>query len=130
MTARQLPEGAYWASVALTEVIEEPSNSAAVRPLARAVQGDSSVSVTWVTIDGRHQELTSSRSTRVYYVLSGALDFVLDGEGPTGVAAGELLIIPKGCPYSLEGTATYLVLNTPAFEAGDDVYTESGPSGS
>jgi mannose-6-phosphate isomerase-like protein (cupin superfamily) len=119
----ELPEGAFWTSVAGAEVIEEPANAAIVRPLARAAEGASSVSVTWVSIDGRHQELASLRSARVYYVLSGALSFVLGGQGPMGVAVGELLVIPKGCPYYLEGTATYLVLNTPAFEAGDDLYT-------
>jgi mannose-6-phosphate isomerase-like protein (cupin superfamily) len=123
----QLPEGAYWTSIASAQAIDEPSNSAIVRPLARAAEGGSSVSVTWVSIDGRHQELASRRSARTYYVLSGGLDFVLDGRGPTRLAAGELLVIPKGCPYYLEGTATYLVLNTPAFEAGDDLYTGQEP---
>jgi mannose-6-phosphate isomerase-like protein (cupin superfamily) len=127
MSEHQLPEGAYWTSIATTEVIEEPGNSAVVRPLARAAEGVSSVSVTWVSIDGRHQELVSKRSARTYYVLSGALDFVLDGREPTRLVDGELLVIPKGCPYYLEGKATYLVLNTPAFEAGDDVYTGRAP---
>jgi mannose-6-phosphate isomerase-like protein (cupin superfamily) len=123
VTGGGLPDGAYRASLTTAEVIEEPDNAALVRPLVRAAEGASSLSVTWVSIDGRHQELSSRRSARLYYLLSGDLTFVLDGRGPTALAAGDLLVIPKGCPYYLEGTATYLVLNTPAFEAGDDVYT-------
>jgi mannose-6-phosphate isomerase-like protein (cupin superfamily) len=123
LTYGDLPEGAYLVSLASAEVIEEPGNAALVRPLVRAAEAGSSVSVTWVSIDGRHQELASRRSARLYYVLSGHLTFVLSGRGPTAVAPGDLLVIPKGCPYYLEGTANYLVLNTPAFEPGDDVYT-------
>ena len=74
MTDPRLPAGAFWASVDSAAVIDEPSNAAVVRPLARAAEGASSVSVTWVSIDGRHQELASSRSARLYYVLSGALE--------------------------------------------------------
>jgi mannose-6-phosphate isomerase-like protein (cupin superfamily) len=131
VTEGELPEGAYRASIANADLINEPTNSATVRPLARAAEGPSSISVTWVSIDGRHQELASRRSARLYYVLGGDLTFVLDGRRPTALAAGELLVIPKGCPYYLEGTATYLVLNTPAFEAGDDVYRDDpAPDGS
>jgi hypothetical protein len=119
----ELPEGVYRAGIESADTIDEPSNSATVRPLARATEGASSVSVTWVSIDGRHQELASLRSARLYYVLSGDLNFVLAGRGPTALRTGGLLVIPKGCPYYLEGTATYLVVNTPAFEAGDDAYT-------
>ena len=129
MTNPHLPAGAFWASVDSAPVIDEPSNAAVVRPLAGAAEGTSSVSVTWVSIDGRHRELASSRSARLYYVLSGALSFRLDGHGPTAVHEGELLVIPRGCPYYLEGCATYLVLNTPAFEEGDDVYTDGENAG-
>jgi mannose-6-phosphate isomerase-like protein (cupin superfamily) len=124
VTDPRFPPGAFWASVDSGAVVDEPSNAAVVRPLARVAEGTSSVSVTWVSIDGRHRELTSSRSARLYYVLSGALSFALDGRGPVAVAEGELLAIPKGCPYYLEGCGTYLVLNTPAFEDGDDVYAD------
>ena len=124
MTDPRFPAGAFWASVDSAATIDEPSNAAVVRPLARAAAGSSSVSVTWVSVDGRHRELSSSRSARLYYVLSGSLSFGLDGRGPIAVAEGELLVVPKGCPYYLEGCGTYLVLNTPAFEDGDDVYTD------
>jgi mannose-6-phosphate isomerase-like protein (cupin superfamily) len=114
---------AYRTSVDQAEAFEEPTNSAVVRPLVRASEGPSSVSVTWVSLDGRHRQLASRRSARLYYVLSGALTFVVGDEDPAVLEAGGLLVIPRGVPYHLEGTGSYLVLNTPAFEVGDDEYT-------
>jgi len=121
------PEGAYRASVARAETIDEPSNCATVRPLVRAEEDGSSMSMTWVSIDGRHRPLSSRRSARVYYILSGSLRFVLTGGQPGTLGPGDALVIPKGCKYFLEGTGTYLVLNTPAFEPGDDEYAAEGP---
>ena len=125
MSAGQFPAEVYRTSVAEAELIDEANNSAVVRPLVRAAEAGSSVSVTWVSLDGPHRQLASRRSARIYYVLSGNLTFVV-GDGEPGIfGAGELLVIPKGSQYRLEGTGTYLVLNTPAFEAGDDEYTEA-----
>lgn len=106
------------------ERLEEPDNAAQVEPVVRFAEGSSSTSVTWVSIDGRHRQLSSNRSARCYYVLSGELTFVLEPEPPLRLAAGDALVIPRGCAYRFEGTATYLVMNTPAFEVGDDEYTE------
>jgi hypothetical protein len=36
--------------------------------------------------------------------------------------AGDILTLKQGCSYSLKGNAKYLVINTPAFEDGDDTY--------
>jgi mannose-6-phosphate isomerase-like protein (cupin superfamily) len=74
-----------------------------------------------VRIDGRHRRLRTRRSTRLYVVLDGALT-VSDDDGPVSVAAGEVATIPRGVAYALEGSATYLVINAPAFVAGDDEY--------
>ena len=123
MSAGQFPAEVYRTSVAEAELINEASNSAVVRPLVRAGEAGSSVSVTWVSLDGRHRQLASRRSARIYYVLSGNLTFVVNDGEPGTFGAGELLVIPKGSQYRLEGTGTYLVLNTPAFEVGDDEYT-------
>lgn len=102
--------------------IEEPSNSAHVYPVARLDEATSSMSITRVDIDGRHQWLSSQRSTRLYFVVLGQLVFHLQGADPISVATGDALVIPRNCFYDLEGTATYLVINTPAFEDGDDIY--------
>ena len=102
--------------------IEETSNSAYVFPVARIFEGTSSASITRVDIDGRHQRLASKRSTRLYYVVEGDLIFRLGDTKPVKLLAGDALEIPRNCMYDLEGTATYIVVNTPAFEEGDDIY--------
>lgn len=124
MTLRGLPEGARLITAGSIDCIEEPSNAALVFPLARLNEGASSVSVTKVSINGRHRSLSSRRSTRLYVVLEGELEFVLNRSATVVVASSDSLVIPRGCVYSLEGTAVYLVINTPSFEDGDDIYVE------
>jgi mannose-6-phosphate isomerase-like protein (cupin superfamily) len=120
-----LPPGAQHARFAVGERLEELENAARVQPIVRFSEGCSSTSVTWVSIDGRHRRLSSSRSARCYYVLSGELAFVLGSSPPVHVQAGDALVVPRGCAYGFEGSATYLVMNTPAFEPGDDDYAEA-----
>jgi hypothetical protein len=33
-----------------------------------------------------------------------------------------VVVVPRGVAYALAGDLTYLVVNGPAFRAGDDVY--------
>jgi mannose-6-phosphate isomerase-like protein (cupin superfamily) len=98
-------------------LVAEPDNHLS---LATLVQGGD-LSVTWVRIDGRHRRLRTRRSTRVYVVVGGALT-ISDDDGPVAVTAGEVATIPRGVAYALQGTATYLVVNAPAFVEGDDEY--------
>lgn len=116
--------GFYHRQVAAVEAIDEQANHALVRPLAQIREAGSSVSVTWVELTGRHRVLSSRSSARLYYVLTGELTFTLPGGSPTAVRSGELFVIPKGCKYGFAGTGTYLVINTPAFQPGDDEYAE------
>lgn len=106
----------------------EPENAAEVQPVIAFSEGSSSASVTWVSIDGRHRRLSSSRSARCYYVLSGNLTFVVGSEAPIPMSTGDALVIPRGLSYDFSGTATYLVINTPAFESADDVFVEQLPT--
>jgi mannose-6-phosphate isomerase-like protein (cupin superfamily) len=122
MGDEKLPRGAVLIRRDSMAAIAEPSNAAHVYPLARLREGRSSASITRVDIDGRHQWLSSKRSTRLYFVVSGELIFHLQDAKPVRVAAGDALEIPRNCMYDLEGIATYLVINTPAFEEGDDNY--------
>jgi mannose-6-phosphate isomerase-like protein (cupin superfamily) len=101
----------------LGALVAEPENDL---HLSALVRGDD-LSATWVRIDGRHRRLRTRRSTRLYVVLSGTLA-VEDDDGAVEVGAGEVATIPRGVAYALQGTATYLVVNAPAFVEGDDEY--------
>jgi uncharacterized cupin superfamily protein len=118
------PTGVQFVPRGLGDWSDEPGNNARVERIVRFAQGPSSTSVTWVSIHGRHRRLASLRSARCYYLLSGELVFTFDSGQECNTRAGDTLVIPRNCVYGLEGTATYLVMNTPAFEAGDDRYVD------
>ncbi len=111
-------------AVAGVDAIHEPENAALVRPLARVDEGASSLSLTWVELDGRHRRVRSARATRVYFVLDGEFVFQVSGEVAHTVRRNECIVVPRDRAYALEGKGTYLVLNTPAFTPGDDLYEE------
>jgi mannose-6-phosphate isomerase-like protein (cupin superfamily) len=105
-------------------LIAEPDNHLELAPLLSADDCDGALSATWVSIDGRHRRLRTRRSTRVYAVLDGSLQIECDGEPTAVLVSGEVAAIPRGAAYALAGTATYLVVNAPAFIEGDDEYLD------
>jgi len=81
------------------------------------------ISVTLVEIDGEHLELRTDSSSRVYVIYEGV--FTFDIEGSTFTAKEEDVIrIARGETYSFRGTGRYLVINGPAFQSGDDIYSD------
>lgn len=105
-------------------LISEPENHLVLAPLLAAADCDGEVSVTWVSIKGRHRRLVTHASTRVYAVVEGELEIECDGEPPATIGPGEVAAIPQGVPYVVAGNATYLVINLPGFREGDDEYLE------
>lgn len=106
-------------------VLAEPANDLILRLLLTAPTTADALSVTWVRIDGTHRRLRSTRTSRIYYLISGSLDFDVTEAGVTQLVAltgGGVLVLEPGAKYSLTGAAEYLVLNTPAFRDGDDEY--------
>ncbi len=104
--------------------VAEPANELHLRALVTAGEFGPDVSVTWVQLAGHHGRLRTDRSTRVYAVLAGSVDVQIADDPAVTVAAGELVVVPRGQPYELDGVGTYLVVNAPAFVAGDDVYLD------
>ena len=102
--------------------IAEPENSLHLKTLLNSVKSDGAISVTEVEISGEHQRLRTNSILRTYYLVSGSLEFEVDGENGIFLNPGDLLTLKQGCEYSLKGNAKYLVMNTPAFKDGDDTY--------
>jgi quercetin dioxygenase-like cupin family protein len=107
--------------------VHEPGNGLSMRALVTARTGDGSLSVTQVDLDGVHRRLRSRRTTRTYYVLEGSFSFEVELDPARDVLAGEVLVLPPGTAYGFAGRGRYLVLNTPAFQDGDDEYLGTGP---
>jgi mannose-6-phosphate isomerase-like protein (cupin superfamily) len=113
----------------LLPVISEPNNDLVLRQLvSRAVDGPE-ISITWVDIAGQHNPLKTDSSTRIYYILEG--DFVFDCEKMESMSAsaGDVVVIYKSCLYSFKGSGKYLVINSPAFQEGDDIYIQENHGG-
>jgi mannose-6-phosphate isomerase-like protein (cupin superfamily) len=107
-----------------TPLVGEPSNDLVLRALVRAGDAGADVSATWVRIDGRHRRLRTDRSDRLYLVTAGA-GSVTVGDSLHEVTAADVVLVPRGMPYHLEGAMTYVVVNIPGFREGDDVYLEA-----
>jgi hypothetical protein len=105
-----------------TPKILEPENSLNLKTLLNSVKSDAAISVTEVEISGEHQRLRTNSILRTYYLVSGSLEFNIDGESGIAMKVGDVLTLKQGCEYSLKGSAKYLVINTPAFKDGDDTY--------
>jgi len=102
-------------------LVDEPSNELELKPLLAVGDSDADLSITWVAIHGRHQRLRTDASTRIYAVTAGRGTITV-GDQTLAVGRGDVVVIPRGAPYHLEGEMTYLVLNQPGFQDGDDLY--------
>ena len=102
-------------------LLEAPDDDLVMRPLLRAEHG-AGVSITHVRLDGVHRMLRTDRSTRVYYVIEGSATFSVGDDAPILATDGDVVVIPPGARYGFEGSLVYLVVNAPAYVAGDDVY--------
>ncbi len=109
-----------------SRIVDEPDNDLRLQTLVGSPEHGSDVSVTWVQIAGRHRRLRTRRSTRVYVLLAGVLEIQIGDEPTAAIPIGGAAVVPRGTPYALEGTATYLVINAPAFADGDDEYDGGG----
>ena len=105
-----------------TPEIPEPENSLKLKTLLNSSKSSGAISATEVEISGEHRRLRTNSILRTYYLVSGSLEFEIDGETGISMKPGDILTLQKNCEYSLKGSAKYLVINTPAFKDGDDTY--------
>lgn len=103
--------------------VDAPEDDLAMQALLRAEDG-AGLSLTRVELAGRHRPLRTERSVRTYYVLEGSATFTVGGR-ELEAGAGDVVVIPRGELYDLRGELTYLVLNTPPYVEGDDLYEET-----
>jgi quercetin dioxygenase-like cupin family protein len=102
----------------------EERNPVAMRPLLGRERDVEALSMTWIQISGRHARLRTDEADRTYVVVAGQGHFQLGDEPVESVGTGDVVFIPRGVPYEFDGHFTYLVINTPAFREGSDIYLE------
>jgi mannose-6-phosphate isomerase-like protein (cupin superfamily) len=102
---------------------DESDNHIRYKQLITSAKHGPDISVTLVDIDGEHLELKTDASSRVYLLLEG--DFIFRVAGTTFAATrDDLVLIERGEIYSFSGKGKYLVINGPAFQPGDDIYSD------
>ena len=102
---------------------DTPTDTQGERPLVlkRIINRSHSdlISLTWVSLYGRHEKVVNDISDRVYYIVDGEAEFVV-GEERGSVSGGDVVLIPKGVPYVFEGHMTYVVMNGPGYVPDSD----------
>ncbi len=102
----------------------EPDNNLNYKQLISAKEHGPDLSVTYIEIDGDHHELRTEASSRIYFLIKGDFRFVINGQESFDATTGDLIYIKRGDRYSFSGHGRYLVINGPAFQSGDDIYTD------
>jgi mannose-6-phosphate isomerase-like protein (cupin superfamily) len=102
----------------------EAENPLTYKRLVRRESHGPGLSVTWISLRGRHRRIVCRESDRVYYILSGSASFVLGEAPPQQATAGDSVFIPRGTAYDFAGDIDYLVMNGPAFRPGSDDYLD------
>ena len=103
---------------------DEPDNHLRFKPLVTAKEHGVDISATFIEIDGEHHELKTDSSSRLYVLLSGTYTFTINDEESFKAIEGDLVYIKRGDRYRFTGKGRYLVINAPAFQPGDDIYSD------
>lgn len=106
--------------------VAEPSNALVLRSMLTATDSPANLSITHVRLEGHHRRLRTDASDRIYVTLEGGGSITIGHDAPISLETGDVVVIPRGEPYHLDGPLVYLVMNVPGFRDGDDVYLE-GP---
>jgi mannose-6-phosphate isomerase-like protein (cupin superfamily) len=87
----------------------------------------SSFAVITVPPGTAHAESWSKRSDKYYYVVSGRLDFTLDGQSQV-LSAGDFCVVPQGRHFSYLNRelkeAKICLVHTPCFDLNSEVFME------
>lgn len=74
-------------------------------------------------VDGAHGKVKTTLSDRVYYVLEGKGEFIINDE-IIPVEATDVVIVSKNTPYNYRGKMKLFLVHTPAFDPVHEVKLE------
>ena len=77
-------------------------------------------------VTGRHGKVKSTKSDRIYLILDGQGEFIIDGK-IIPVGKRDVIIFPKNTPYDYKaekGTLKLFLVHCPAFDPEADVKLE------
>ncbi len=74
-----------------------------------------------IEIDGDHGAVQCLQEDRIYFILEGKGEFVIEGRAQK-VQKYDLIFVPKKTPYNIIGKMKYFLVCSPCFKPGDDVF--------
>ena len=74
-------------------------------------------------VDGHHGKIKTTQSDRVYYVLEGKGEFIIDGKVEQ-VGKTDVVIVPKNTPYDYRGKMRLFLVHVPAYDESFEVKLE------
>ena len=83
-------------------------------------------SAAYFEVTGSHGKVKTTRSDRIYFVIEGKGEFIIDGK-IAPVEKTDVVIIPKNTPYdyrTTEGVLKLFLVHTPAFHPDYEVNLE------
>ncbi len=82
-----------------------------------------SASAAYFEVDGSHGKCKTHSSDRVYLVLEGEGEFIINDK-VIEVEQSDVIIVPKNTPYDYSGKMKLFLVHTPAYMPEDDVKLE------
>ncbi|VVB59878.1 Cupin domain protein [uncultured archaeon] len=76
-------------------------------------------SAAYFEVDGSHGKIRNKLSDRIYYVLEGKGEFIINDK-IISVKTSDVIIVPKNTPYDYRGKMKLFLVHTPAFDAEFD----------
>lgn len=86
----------------------------------------SNASAAYFEVTGSHGKVKTTKSDRIYFVLEGQGEFIIDGK-IVPVEKTDVVIVPKNAPYdykAVKGTLKLFLVHCPAFDPQADVKLE------
>jgi mannose-6-phosphate isomerase-like protein (cupin superfamily) len=77
-------------------------------------------SAIYFEIDGTHGKVKSTLNDRVYFIIEGEGEFIINDE-VIPVKKFDVIIVPKNTPYNYRGKMKMFLVHTPAFDPEFDI---------
>ena len=74
-----------------------------------------------IEINGDHGPIKCIAEDRIYFIITGSGNFIVDSE-KSAVEANDLIFIPKNTPYNIIGKMKYLLICSPEFNPEHDIF--------
>lgn len=82
----------------------------------------------YIVVTGVHGKIKSSVNDRIYYIIRGEGEFVIN-DRTVKVRESDVIVIPRNTAYDYRGNMEMLLVNSPAFEPDGDIKLISGKDG-